>query len=164
MNEPCREQVPVISALLLHLNVPSFPVNTHNSIGRQSNFDGHDSKLITFAVMANKNDLPLLFQLGLNHDTGQDSGLAGTFPDQCLQFLQKKEKKERKKKKGSNLPLAFYRFFSYFLFGQRRIVVRRGKGRTTIFPRNLLDGLLRTAEAGLHNHGLPAEGGGHGEA
>ena len=71
-----------------HLEIPPFPVNTHNSISWQSNLDGHDSKLITFAVLANKNDLPLLFQLGLNHDTGLDSDLTGTFPDPCMQFPQ----------------------------------------------------------------------------
>jgi hypothetical protein len=71
----------VFHHLEIHLNVPPFPVNTHNSIVWQTNLDGHDSKLITFTLMANKNDLPLLFQLGLNHNTGQDSGLAVTFPD-----------------------------------------------------------------------------------
>lgn len=54
----------------------------------QSNTDGHDSKLITFAVLANKNDPPPLFQLGLNHDTGLDSGFNGTFPDPCMQYPQ----------------------------------------------------------------------------
>jgi hypothetical protein len=131
----------LIHHLEIHLDVPPFPVNTHNSIGWQSNLDGHDSKLITFTVMANKNDRPLRPCCISWVSTTTLAGiraLPGRFLIRADSFPKEKGKKGRKRNQTC---LWLLLIFLYLLFEQRRIVVGRGKDRTNILQGNLQGGI-----------------------
>ena len=62
-----------------NVDVPSFPVNTNNFIGTQIYFGGQYGQPVSLVAMSNKDNLHLLFLLGLYDHSGQNTGFAGTF-------------------------------------------------------------------------------------